>query len=118
MWRQKKKCSSEGEGIGVAGCRRGFDSRQAASEQAPVEQTLTKQTRWQDEYADDIALFSRLKESLGGFFLLSVYLALLIVPVYAIVMSAIKRDWLMMVIDTLLIPVGFIHGILMLFGVV
>jgi len=113
MWQQQKKCSSEDEDSGVAGCRRGFDSKQAASEQ-----TLTKQTRWQDEYADDIAFFSRLKESLGGFFLLSVYLALLIVPVYAIVMSAIKRDWLMMVIDTLLIPVGFIHGILMLFGVV
>jgi hypothetical protein len=123
MWQRQKKCSSEDEESGIAGCRHGFDTKQAASEQAAykhatAEQTLGKQSRWQDEYADDITLFRRLKESLGGYFLLSVYLALLIIPVYAIVMSAIKRDWLMMVIDTLLIPVGFIHGILMLFGVV
>ena len=113
MWQREKKCSSEDEDNGVSGCRYGFEAKQAASQQDPV-----NSTGWQDEYADDIALFSRLKASLGGYFLLSIYLALLIIPIYAIVMSAIKHDWLMMVIDTLLIPVGFIHGILMLFGVV
>ena len=66
----------------------------------------------------DAALFRQLKRSLGGYFLLSIYLALLIIPLYAIVMSAIRQDWLMMIVDILLIPVGFIHGILMLFGVV
>ena len=113
MCQRQKKCSSEVEDGGVTGCRYGFEPKQAASEQDSVDAS-----RWQHEYADDIALFSRLKASLGGYFLLSIYLALLIVPVYAIVMSAIKHDWLMMVIDTLLIPVGFIHGLLMLFGVV
>ena len=113
MWQRQKKYANEDEDSGVAGCRHSFNPRQAASEQDADEPT-----RWQDEYADDIAFFSRLKASMGGYFLLSIYLALLIVPVYAIVMSAIKRDWLMMVIDTLLIPVGFIHGILMLFGIV
>lgn len=113
MWQRQKKCSCEDGDSGVAGCRHDCDSNQAACEQNPVERL-----RWQDEYADDIAMLRRLKASLSGYFLLSIYLALLIVPVYAIVMSAIKRDWLMMVIDTLLIPVGFIHGILMLFGIV
>ena len=113
MWQRQKKCTNEDEDSGVTGSRHGFDPTKAASEQEPV-----NPTRWQDEYADDIALLSRLKASMGGYFLLSIYLALLIVPVYAIVMSAIKRDWLMMVIDTLLIPVGFIHGILMLLGIV
>lgn len=118
MWQRQKKCSSEDEEGGVAGCRHRSDSKQATYEQAVIKQTLAEQSGWQDEYTEDIALFRRLKESLGGYFLLSIYLALLIIPVYAIVMSAMKQDWLMMVIDTLLIPVGFIHGLLMLFGVV
>ena len=113
MWQRQKKCSGEEEDGGVSGCRYDCDSNKNACEKGPVERI-----KWQDEYADDIALFRRLKASLGGYFLLSIYLALLIVPIYAIVMSAIKQDWLMMIIDTLLIPVGFIHGLLMLFGVV
>ena len=113
MLQRQKKCSGEDEDGGVSGCRHSCDLDQTACEQRPVERL-----RCQDEYTDDIALFRRLKSSLSGYFLLSIYLALLIVPVYAIVMSAIKQDWLMMVIDTLLIPVGFIHGLLMLFGVV
>jgi len=43
---------------------------------------------------------------------------LLIVPVYAIAKSAIKHDWLMMMIDALLVPVGFVHGVLLFFGYV
>jgi len=43
---------------------------------------------------------------------------LLVVPVYAITKSAIKHDWTMMIIDAVLVPVGFVHGLLMLFGVV
>ena len=41
---------------------------------------------------------------------------LLIVPVYAIAISAIKHDWVMMIIDALLVPVGFVHGVLLFFG--
>ena len=47
-----------------------------------------------------------------------VFCALLIVPIYAIAKSAIKHDWIMMIIDALLVPVGFVHGLLMLFGFV
>jgi len=47
-----------------------------------------------------------------------IFCALLIVPIYAIAKSAIKHDWIMMVIDALLVPVGFVHGLLMLFGFV
>ena len=43
---------------------------------------------------------------------------LLIIPIYAIVDSAINRNWIMVIIDALLVPVGFVHGILLLFGVV
>lgn len=44
------------------------------------------------------------------------YCMLLIVPLYAITKSAINQNWFMMVVDILLLPVGFVHGIFMLFG--
>ncbi len=43
---------------------------------------------------------------------------LLVVPAYAIVKSFISQNWLMLVIDILLVPVGFVHGILLLAGIV
>ena len=43
---------------------------------------------------------------------------LLIIPIYAIVDSVINRNWIMVIIDALLVPVGFIHGVLLLLGVV
>ena len=43
---------------------------------------------------------------------------LLIIPIYAIIDSVINRNWIMVIIDALLVPVGFIHGVLLLFGVV
>ena len=52
------------------------------------------------------------------YFKLAFYCILLIVPVYAIVRSAIKQDWLMMMIDALLVPVGLVHGLLLIFGIV
>ena len=44
------------------------------------------------------------------------YCFLLCIPAYAIVISAIKQNWLMVVIDVILVPVGFVHGIFLLFG--
>jgi len=46
------------------------------------------------------------------------YCMLLIVPLYAIAKSIMNHDWFMMAVDILLLPVGFVHGILLLFGVV
>jgi len=40
------------------------------------------------------------------------YCTLLCVPAYAIVSSAIKQDWLMLVVDLIFIPVAFVHGLL------
>jgi len=44
------------------------------------------------------------------------YCALLCIPAYAIISSAIKQDWLMMVVDLLFVPVGLVHGVLLLFS--
>jgi len=44
------------------------------------------------------------------------YCLLLIIPAYAITKSAIAHDWIMMILDLLLIPIGFVHGLLLLLG--
>jgi hypothetical protein len=44
------------------------------------------------------------------------YCMLLAVPLYAITMSVIKQDWIMVIIDALIVPVGFLHGLLLIFG--
>ena len=44
------------------------------------------------------------------------YCLLLIIPAYAITKSAIAHDWIMMILDLLLIPIGFVHGLSMLLG--
>lgn len=46
------------------------------------------------------------------------YFMLLAVPLYAITVSVLKHDWLMVIIDALIVPVGFIHGLLLIFGYV
>ena len=47
-----------------------------------------------------------------------VYCVLLAVPLYAITVSILKHDWIMVIIDALIVPVGFVHGLLLLFGYV
>jgi hypothetical protein len=56
------------------------------------------------------------KTVLFDYFRFAFFCMLLLVPIYAIAKSAIKHDWIMMIIDALLVPVGFVHGLLMLFN--
>jgi hypothetical protein len=44
------------------------------------------------------------------------YCMLLAVPLYAIAVSILRQDWIMVFVDALLVPVGFIHGLLLLLG--
>ena len=53
-----------------------------------------------------------------NYFKFVVFSILLIVPVYAITDSVINHNWIMVIIDALLVPVGFVHGVLLLFGIV
>ena len=46
------------------------------------------------------------------------YCLLLIIPAYAIIKSAIAHDWIMIILDLLIIPVGFVHGLFMILGLV
>jgi hypothetical protein len=46
------------------------------------------------------------------------YCMLLAVPLYAITISIMKNDWIMVIIDALIVPIGFVHGLLLIFGFV
>ena len=56
--------------------------------------------------------------SLRDYFKFAIYCLLLAVPLYAITVSILKNDWIMVIIDALIVPVGFVHGLLLLFGYV
>lgn len=56
--------------------------------------------------------------ALKDYFRFAIYCLLLTVPLYAITMSVLKHDWIMVIVDALIIPVGFVHGLLLLFGYV
>ena len=55
-------------------------------------------------------------KALKDYFKFAVYCMLLAVPLYAITMSVMKHDWIMVIIDALIVPVGFVHGLLLLFA--
>ena len=56
--------------------------------------------------------------ALKDYFRFTFYCMLLALPIYAITVSVINRDWIMVIVDALIVPVGFVHGILLLFGFV
>ncbi len=55
---------------------------------------------------------------LGDYFRFAIYCILLAVPLYAITVSIMRNNWIMVIIDALIVPVGFVHGLLLLFGYV
>ena len=52
--------------------------------------------------------------SVVNYFKFVFFSVLLIIPVFAIVNSRINRTVVMLIIYVLLVPVGFVHGVLML----
>ncbi len=64
----------------------------------------------------DVALTSSVSGPLRDYLKFAFYCMLLAVPLYAITISIIKHDWVMVFIDALIVPVGFVHGLLLLFG--
>lgn len=58
------------------------------------------------------------RNSCRDYFKFAIYCMLLAVPLYAITISVLKHDWIMVAIDVLIVPVGFVHGLLLLFGYV
>jgi hypothetical protein len=75
-----------------------------------------KTDRGSDETVMDSDTFT--ENSVKDYFRFVFYCLLLAVPLYAITVSILKHDWLMVIIDALFVPVGFVHGILLLLGFV
>jgi hypothetical protein len=66
----------------------------------------------------NVLLQNSVSGSLGDYFRFAFYCILLAVPIYAITISIIRNNWIMVIIDALIVPVGFVHGLLLLFGYV
>jgi hypothetical protein len=81
---------------------------------------MLRQRRRTDIRSDEIEMDSErvIENSVKDYFRFAFYCMLLAVPLYAITMSILKHDWIMVVIDALIVPVGFVHGILLLLGYV
>ncbi len=65
-----------------------------------------------------VAARDSVKNSWRDYLRFAVYCMLLAVPLYAITKSILEHDWIMVIIDALIVPVGFVHGLLLLFGYV
>ena len=64
----------------------------------------------------DVVLRDSARDPLRDYIKFAFYCMLLAVPLYAITISILKHDWVMVFIDALIVPVGFVHGLLLLFG--
>lgn len=66
----------------------------------------------------NVLLQNSISGSLRDYFRFAIYCMLLAVPLYAITVSILRNNWIMVIIDALIVPVGFVHGLLLLFGYV
>ena len=66
----------------------------------------------------NVLLQNSISGSLRDYFRFAIYCMLLAVPLYAITVSILRNNWIMVIIDLLIVPVGFVHGLLLLFGYV
>ncbi len=66
----------------------------------------------------DVLTKNSISTSMNDCLKFAMYCMLLAVPLYAITVSIMKHDWLMAVIDLLIVPIGFLHGLLLLSGIV
>ena len=71
-----------------------------------------------DSRLQDVSLRSFISLYLIDYIKFVVYCLLLVVPIYAIVISVLHHNWVMVAIDVLIVPLGFVHGLLLLFGIV
>jgi hypothetical protein len=82
----------------------------------PPGEIFKESTRFEENDVHGALSMSIISGSLKDYFKFAFYCMLLAVPLYAITMSVIDHNWVMVIIDALIVPVGFVHGILLLFG--
>ena len=77
-----------------------------------------KSDNFSNNNMQNVLIRNFLSGSLRDYSRFAIYCMLLAVPLYAITVSILKHDWIMVIIDALIVPVGFVHGVLLLFGFV
>ncbi len=63
----------------------------------------------------DVLMQITINGVLIDYFKFAIYCLMLAVPLYAVAVSILEHNWLMAFIDALIVPVGFVHGLLLLF---
>jgi len=91
-------------------------SRQRRKNDTGSGSLLSDSERFVEDDMPDVTLQASTGSSLRDYFKFAIYCLLLAVPLYAITESILKRDWVMALIDALIVPVGFVHGLFLLFG--
>ena len=82
------------------------------------DEALVDPARYSEVDVQSVLLQEPSSGSIRDYFKFAFYCILLAVPLYAITMSILKQDWVMVFVDALIVPVGFVHGLLLLLGFV
>jgi hypothetical protein len=76
------------------------------------------QADFESRESENILVQQWIGGSIKDYIKFAFYCMLLAVPLYAITISIMKNDWIMVIVDALIVPVGFVHGLLLIFGFV
>ncbi len=79
---------------------------------------MINQAEYGDRGNQGVLLLTSVTGPIKDYFKFAFYCMLLAVPLYAITVSVMKHDWIMVIVDALIVPVGFVHGLLLIFGFV
>jgi len=80
--------------------------------------SVMNQAEYDDRENQGVQLLDSYSGPIKDYIKFAFYCMLLAVPLYAITVSVMKHDWIMVIVDALIVPVGFVHGLLLLFGFV
>ena len=80
--------------------------------------SVMNQAEYDDRENQGVQLLNSFTAPIKDYFKFAFYCMLLAVPLYAITVSVMKNDWIMVIVDALIVPVGFVHGLLLIFGFV
>ena len=80
--------------------------------------SVINQAEYDDRGNQGVLLLNSFTGPIKDYFRFAFYCMRLAVPLYAITISVMKNDWIMVIVDALIVPVGFVHGLLLIFGFV
>ena len=80
--------------------------------------SVLNQAEFDSRGGGDAQVFGFISGPINDYIKFAFYCLILAVPLYAITISIMKNYWIMVIIDALIVPFGFVHGLLLIFGFV